>query len=182
MSKELKALYRIRDFMSENAVHWKQDIAIIETALKDYENIKGRLDDTLLKSILNADTTTGYYNSHFVASYVKKGIVMYYVFTSVELYLDYRVNKKLIIAHLIGERIKQIIDENGTDINITIKKIKHRLDPAAEPPFTIMMNGMVRCHLENDKDYFYTPARVWEHLENNWFDYQIDVEKKEVLL
>lgn len=37
MSKELRALERIRDFMSKNAVHWKQDIAMIETALKNYE-------------------------------------------------------------------------------------------------------------------------------------------------
>ena len=40
MSKELKALARIRNFMSNNAVHWKQDIAMIETALKEYELMK----------------------------------------------------------------------------------------------------------------------------------------------
>lgn len=37
MSKELKALERVKNFMSNNAVHWKQDIGYIETALKDYE-------------------------------------------------------------------------------------------------------------------------------------------------
>ena len=39
MIKELKALKRIEDFMSKNAVHWKQDIAMIETALKNYEEM-----------------------------------------------------------------------------------------------------------------------------------------------
>lgn len=40
MSKELKALERVRNFMSNNAVHWKQDIAIIETALKRLEELE----------------------------------------------------------------------------------------------------------------------------------------------
>ena len=39
MSKELKALNRIKQFMSLNAAHWKQDISYIETALKNYEEL-----------------------------------------------------------------------------------------------------------------------------------------------
>lgn len=51
MSKELKALERIKNFMSVNAHHWKQDVSIIETALKaleiikKYYSIKEDLDD-----------------------------------------------------------------------------------------------------------------------------------------
>lgn len=37
MSKELKALNRIKQFMSLNAAHWKQDISYIETAFKEKE-------------------------------------------------------------------------------------------------------------------------------------------------
>ena len=37
MSKELRALNRIKDFMSANASHWKQDIEMIKKALKDKE-------------------------------------------------------------------------------------------------------------------------------------------------
>lgn len=75
----------------------EEELDIIETALKDYENTKARLDDTqtlvweikkkddalaiivnkdvdvaLLKGILHADKslhTASYYNSHFVATY-----------------------------------------------------------------------------------------------------------------
>lgn len=45
MSKELKALERVKNFMSKNAVHWKQDIAMIETALKALEIIKNKRVD-----------------------------------------------------------------------------------------------------------------------------------------
>ena len=47
MSKELKALKRIENFMSQNAVHWKQDIAMIETALKNYEELERKHNELL---------------------------------------------------------------------------------------------------------------------------------------
>lgn len=37
MGKEKRALERVKKFMSVNAVHWKQDIAILEEALKERE-------------------------------------------------------------------------------------------------------------------------------------------------
>ena len=51
MSKELKALERIKDFMSKNAVHWKQDISMIETALKDYNNLLEKYDFKDIKEL-----------------------------------------------------------------------------------------------------------------------------------
>lgn len=51
MNKELRALNRIRDFMSENAVNWKQDIWMIEAALKEKEKQDGVLK--ILKEVIS---------------------------------------------------------------------------------------------------------------------------------
>lgn len=46
MNKELKALERIRNHMSHTAVHWKQDVSMIETALKEKE-----VQDSVIKTL-----------------------------------------------------------------------------------------------------------------------------------
>lgn len=50
MSKELKALERIKNFMSKNATHWKQDISMVETALNRLEELEKILYDKLYYS------------------------------------------------------------------------------------------------------------------------------------
>ena len=40
MSKGLRALKRIKEFMELNAKHWKQDVGYIEKELKEYEQLK----------------------------------------------------------------------------------------------------------------------------------------------
>ena len=58
MTKELKALNRIKDFMSANAIHWKQDIGMIETALKALEIIKDKM--VIPVYIMNAENVEEY--------------------------------------------------------------------------------------------------------------------------
>ena len=40
MSRGQRALARVKGFMSQNCVHWKQDVGYIEEELKDYHEIK----------------------------------------------------------------------------------------------------------------------------------------------
>lgn len=51
MSKELRALERIKDFMSANAHHWKQDIGMIETTLKRLEKFDVLLEDNIFDNL-----------------------------------------------------------------------------------------------------------------------------------
>lgn len=67
MSKELRALNRIKDFMSVNAVHWKQDVEMIETALKRLEKI----DNILPMEIRDTDDLQSMVNHYLGADYQK---------------------------------------------------------------------------------------------------------------
>lgn len=102
------------------------------------------------------------------------------VYIDPKTYLDFRFDIRGMVASLIAERIRQIIDEYGTNLNISIKKVKHNFCYDEELPFTVI-NGYVRCFLKDGKRYFYEPNEVIEHLNKNWFDYQIDFEEKEKL-
>ena len=44
MSKGLRALKRITDFLKVNTPHWKQDVSYIEKELKDYEWLKSKIN------------------------------------------------------------------------------------------------------------------------------------------
>ena len=102
------------------------------------------------------------------------------VYTTSELYLDYRFNVNAVVINMIGEKIKELIYKYGPNLDIRITKIKHVPDASAawKPPFTII-NGYVRCHLRNDNQFMYLPEEVEEYLKENWFDYQIDFEKRD---
>jgi len=63
MTKGLKALGRIRVFMSQNCKHWKQDIGYVEEELKDgakcrkaLEIIKNALKEMGLEYIISSET------------------------------------------------------------------------------------------------------------------------------
>lgn len=68
MSRGLRALARVKDFMSQNCKHWKQDIGYIEKELKALEIAKEKAVD--LGSLL-------YYarNSNHALAFYNKGIV-----------------------------------------------------------------------------------------------------------
>lgn len=66
MSRGLRALKRIKDFLVLNTKHWKQDVGYIEKELKALEIIKEKkVNIILLISSFNNHITIRYYNSWF---------------------------------------------------------------------------------------------------------------------
>lgn len=68
MSKGLKALERIKGFMSQNCKHWKQDTGYIEQELKAFEIIKEKEIDigSLVYYIKNSNHALAFYNGGVV--------------------------------------------------------------------------------------------------------------------
>ncbi len=94
------------------------------------------------------------------------------IYMPINLYLDCRINRKEIINNTIAEKIKELIYKNGTSLDIKIRQRPHNVLIEPLP----IINGYVRCYLENDKEWFHTPEEVRKYLEENWYDYVIEYE------
>jgi hypothetical protein len=102
MSKELKALKRIENFMSQNAVHWKQDIAMIETALERLEQY-----DNTLKEYGCVSGDLNYFLTRIFTKLEQIGTALDKLKKDESLNLDYDVetnNKKLKALEVIKEK------------------------------------------------------------------------------
>ncbi len=80
---------------------------------------------------------------------------------------------------IIGDVVRQIIYEHGTNIKIAIKKTKHVRFPSDEDSY-IVNNGFVRGWYLTKEDYeqftLYPPETIDQYLDENWFDYIIEFE------